>query len=131
MSEIRNKSENDISYEIRGAIFDVYKELGPGLLESVYEAALIYELHNRGLQVDSQVPVPIKYKGELLNVGYRLDLLVENSVIVELKSVTELENIHYKQLLTYLRLTSHKLGILVNFNCENILCNIKRVVNHL
>ena len=131
MSEIRNKSENDISYEIRGAIFDVYKELGPGLLESVYEAALIYELRNRGLQVDSQVPVPIKYKGELLNVGYRLDLLVENSVIVELKSVTELENIHYKQLLTYLRLTDHKLGILVNFNCENILCNIKRVVNHL
>ena len=131
MSEIRNKSENDISYEIRGAIFDVYKELGPGLLESVYEAALIYELHNRGLQVDSQVPVPIKYKGELLNVGYRLDLLVENSVIVELKSVTELENIHYKQLLTYLRLTDHKLGILVNFSCENILCNIKRVVNHL
>ena len=130
MLEIQDKRENDISYEIRGAIFDVYKELGPGLLESVYEAALIYELHNRGLQVDSQVPVPIKYKGELLNVGYRLDLL-ENSVIVELKSVTELENIHYKQLLTYLRLTDHKLGILVNFNCENILCNIKRVVNHL
>ena len=121
MLEIQDKRENDISYEIRGAIFDVYKELGPGLLESVYEAALIYELHNRGLQVDSQVPVPIKYKGELLNVGYRLDLLVENSVIVELKSVTELENIHYKQLLTYLRLTDHKLGILVNFNCENIL----------
>ena len=131
MLEIQDKRENDISYEIRGAIFDVYKELGPGLLESVYEAAFIYELHNRGLQVDSQVPVPIKYKGELLNVGYRLDLLVENSVIVELKSVTELENIHYKQLLRYLRLTDHKLGILVNFNCENILCNIKRVVNHL
>ena len=90
MSEIRNKSENDISYEIRGAIFDVYNELGPGLLESVYEAALIYELRNRGLQVDSQISVPIRYKGELLNVGYRLDLLVENSVIVELKSVTEL-----------------------------------------
>ena len=95
---------NEITYEIRGAIYDVYKELGPGLLESVYEEALCFELERRGLTVERQVQVPIKYKGNVLKSELRLDLLVEDKVIVELKSVEEMKKVFSKQLLTYLRL---------------------------
>lgn len=120
---------NEISYEIRGAVFDVYKELGPGLLESVYEEALVYELEERGLSVERQLEVPIMYKGVRLKTELRLDLLVEGQVIVELKSVKELQDVFFKQTLTYCKLLDKRLGILVNFNTSNIRENIRRVIN--
>lgn len=121
--------ENDITYKIRGCIFLVYKNLGPGLLESVYEAALLYELKKHNLEVKSQVVLPILYDGIDLEIGFRLDILVEEKVIIEIKSVEDLSKLHFKQLLTYLKLSRKKVGILVNFNCENITENIKRIVN--
>lgn len=124
-------TENDISYKIRGAIFKVYNELGPGLLESVYEAALYYQLNKDGFEVKTQVPVSVVYDNQDLNVGFRIDILVENKVIIEIKSVEELSKVHHKQILTYLKLTKLKLGILVNFNCNNILESIHRKVNDL
>lgn len=124
-------TENDISYKIRGAIFKVYNELGPGLLESVYEAALYYQLNKDGFDVKTQVPVSVIYDNQDLNVGFRIDILVENKVIIEIKSVEELTKVHHKQILTYLKLTKLKLGILVNFNCNNILQSIHRKVNEL
>ena len=120
---------NDISYKIRGAIFEVYKNLGPGLLESVYEEALAFELKERGLKVERQQPVPIKYKGKELKTDLRLDLLVDDQVIIELKSVEDMKPVFGKQLLTYLRLTNKHLGILVNFNTDDIQHSIKRVIN--
>jgi len=120
---------NEITYEIRGAIYDVYKELGPGLLESVYEEALCFELEKRGLAVERQKQVPINYKGNVLKTDLRLDLLVEDTVIVELKSVEEMKKVFAKQLLTYLRLMDKKLGLLVNFNTDDILMSITRVAN--
>ena len=122
-------TENEITYEIRGAIYDVYKVLGPGLLESVYEEALVFELEQRGLTVERQKQVPISYKGNVLKTELRLDLLVEDKVIVELKSVEEMKKVFSKQLLTYLRLLGKKLGLLVNFNTENILESIYRIIN--
>lgn len=122
-------TENEITYEIRGAVYDVYKELGPGLLESVYEEALCFELEQRGLIVERQVQVQIKYKGNVLNTELRLDLIVENQVIVELKSVEEMKKVFFKQLLTYLRLMNKKVGLLVNFKTDDILTSIKRIVN--
>lgn len=122
-------TDNQITYEIRGAVYDVYKELGPGLLESVYEEALCFELEKRGLTVERQVQVPIKYKGMVLKTELRLDLLVENQVIIELKSVEEMKKVFYKQLLTYLRLMNKRVGLLVNFNTEDILSSMKRIVN--
>ena len=113
-------TENEISYQIRGAIYDVYKTLGPGLLESAYEEALVYELQKRNLKVERQVEVPIIYKGNVLKTDLRLDLLVEDKVIVELKSVAEMKDVFFKQTRTYLRLKGLKLGILVNFNTDNI-----------
>ena len=123
--------ENEISYTIRGAIFKVYRELGPGLLESVYEAALLYQLKKDGLEAKSQVPIPVIYDGQELNIGFRIDILVENKVIVEIKSVEELSRVHHKQVLTYLKLTKLKLGILVNFNSDNVINSIFRKVNTL
>jgi GxxExxY protein len=122
-------TENEITFEIRGAIYDVYKALGPGLLESVYEEALVYELGQRGLKVERQKLVPIIYKGNTLKTDLRLDLLVEDSVIVELKSVEEVKKVYCKQLLTYLRLMNKKVGLLVNFNTDNILTSIIRIAN--
>ncbi len=124
-------TENDISYKIRGAIFSVYQNLGPGLLESVYEAALLYELTKANLKVESQKPVPVIYDGIQLDIGFRLDILVENKVIIEIKSVETLAKVHHKQLLTYLKLSNLKLGILVNFNTDNINDSIFRKVNNL
>lgn len=120
---------NEITFEIRGAIYDVYKELGPGLLESVYEEALFFELEQRGLKVERQLQVPIIYKGNVLKTELRLDVLVEDKVIVELKSVEEMKKVFAKQLLTYLRLMDKKIGLLVNFNTDNILTAITRVAN--
>ena len=122
-------TENEITYEIRGAIYEVYKALGPGLLESVYEEALVFELEQRGLKVERQKSVPIVYKGNVLKSELRLDLLVEDKVIVELKSVEEMKKVFSKQLLTYLRLMGKKLGLLVNFNTDNILQSIYRIIN--
>ena len=125
-------TENEISYEIRGAIYNVYKSLGPGLLESVYEEALVYELQKRGLKVERQVEVPIRYDGQFLKTPLRIDVLVEEKVLVELKSVQEMQDVFFKQTRTYLRLSGLKLGILVNFNTDNILDDsIFRVVNGL
>ena len=120
---------NEITFEIRGAIYDVYKELGPGLLESVYEEALCFELEQRGLKVERQLQVPIIYKGNVLKTELRLDVLVEDKVIVELKSVEEMKKVFAKQLLTYLRQMDKKIGLLVNFNTDNILTAITRVAN--
>ncbi len=125
-------TENQISYQIRGAIYDVYKVLGPGLLESVYEEALCYELEQRVLKVERQKQVPVVYKGIVLKSDLRLDLLVEDKVIVELKSVSEMKDVFFKQTLTYCKLLNIKLGILVNFNVDDILDDaIFRVVNGL
>jgi GxxExxY protein len=123
-------TDNEITYEIRGAIYDVYKNLGPGLLESVYEEALVYELEKRGLKVERQKEVPINYDGHILKTQLRLDLLVEDRVIVELKSVKEMQDVFWKQTRSYLRLLDLKVGILVNFNTDNILDDsIHRVIN--
>ena len=123
-------TDNEITYEIRGAIYDVYKNLGPGLLESVYEEALVYELEKRGLKVERQKEVPINYDGHVLNTQLRIDLLVEERVVIELKSVKEMQNVFWKQTRTYLRLLNLKVGILVNFNTDNILeDSIHRVIN--
>lgn len=122
-------TDNELTYEIRGAIFDVYNELGPGLLESVYEEALAFELKERGLEVERQVEVPVIYKGNELKTPLRLDLLVNNQVIVELKSVEEMRPVFAKQLLTYLKLLDKRVGLLVNFNTSNLRESIKRIVN--
>lgn len=122
-------TEKEITYEIRGAIYDVYKALGPGLLESVYEEALCFELEQRGLKVERQKQVPLVYKGNVLKTELRLDLLVEDKVIVELKSVEEMKKVFSKQLLTYLRLMDKKVGLLVNFNTDDILNSISRIAN--
>ncbi|WP_316635376.1 GxxExxY protein [uncultured Flavobacterium sp.] len=124
-------TENEISYLVRGAIFKVYNNLGPGLFESIYESALFYELEKLDLKVKKQVEIIINYEEIILDAAFRLDLLVEDKVIIELKSVEELAPIHYKQIATYLRLTNIKLGLLVNFNTLNILNDIKRVANKI
>ena len=122
-------TENEISYAIRGAIFKVYNELGAGLFESVYEAALLYQLQKDGLNLKSQVPIPVYYDGVKLDVGFRLDILVQDRVIIEIKSVEELAKVHHKQILTYLKLTKLKLGLLVNFNSDDISKSIFRKIN--
>jgi GxxExxY protein len=124
-------TENDISYKIRGAIFKVFNALGPGLLESAYEAVLMHELAKEGLEVKAQVPLPLIYDEIKMDVGYRIDLLVENKVIIEIKSVENLAEVHHKQVLTYLKLSGLKLGLLVNFNCVEIDKSIFRKVNGL
>ena len=124
-------TENELSYKIRGAIFNVYNEVGPGLLESAYEAALLYELLELELSVRKQVPLPFYYKKVKLDTGYRIDLLVEDKIIIEVKSVEQVLGVHHKQLLTYLKLTDKKLGLLVNFNVMNINKGITRLVNGL
>jgi GxxExxY protein len=122
-------TDNELTYEIRGAIFDVYNELGPGLLESVYEEVLAFELNERGLEVARQVEVPVVYKGNELKTPLRLDMLVNNQVIVELKSVEEMKPVFAKQLLTYLKLMDKRVGLLVNFNTNNLRESIKRIIN--
>ena len=124
-------TENEISYQVIGAIYKVYNELGPGLLESVYEAALCYQLRKDGLKVENQVKLPVMYDGHVLPVDLRLDVLVEDKVIVELKSVAEMKEVYGKQLLTYLKISHLKLGLLVNFDTSDIRSSIHRVVNHL
>ena len=122
-------TDNEITYKIRGAIYKVYNAFGPGLLESVYEAALCHQLRKEGLTVENQVKLDVVYDGVVLPVDFRLDILVEKSVIIELKSVEELKPIHHKQLMTYLRTAKKHVGILVNFNTDRIDNEIYRKVN--
>jgi len=123
--------ENQLSEKIIGATIEVHKELGPGLLESAYEAALFFELSSLDLVVQKQVPVETLYKGHSLNVGFRRDLLVEEKVIIELKAVDKISNIHLAQMLTYLKICNKKLGLILNFNVRYLNSGIKRVVNNL
>lgn len=123
--------ENQIAYKIRGCIYDVYNKLGPGLFERVYEYALVIELKNKGLEVKTQVPFDVIYESVNVGIAFRLDILVEDKVIIEVKSIETLANVHHKQLLTYLKITGCKLGILVNFNTTELNKNIIRKVNGL
>ena len=122
-------TEDEIAKMIVQAAYNVHLQLGPGLLESAYEACLVFELIDLGLSVESQVNLPINYRGVYLECGYRIDILVEGKVIVEIKSVSELNNVHLAQTLTYLKLTDCKLGLLINFNVARIKDGIKRVIN--
>ncbi len=124
-------NENDLSYIIRGCIFNVYNNLGPGLLESAYHVALSHELLKKGLPFSSQVGVAMEYETIHLDIGYRIDLLVDNKVIIEIKSVETLLDVHHKQIITYLKLSGLKLGLLVNFNTDRISHAIFRKVNRL
>jgi GxxExxY protein len=124
-------NENDLSYLIRGAAFRVHSALGPGLLESVYEVALSHELTKKGLDVRNQVGIPFVYDEINFNIGFRLDIIVNDKVIIEIKSVEDLKDVHHKQLLTYLKLTNKKLGLLINFNVMSVKDGIIRIVNNL
>lgn len=120
---------NEISGHILDSAIKVHRSLGPGLLESVYERALAHELKKRGLKVDVQIPVTFTYDDIVFDEGFRADLIVDDSVIVELKSVEALKDLHKKQLLTYLRLSGHKLGLLINFNEVLLKDGLTRVAN--
>ena len=122
-------SENQISAIIIGAAIEVHKCLGPGLLESAYEHCLAHELENKGLRVQRQLALPVVYKDVKLYAGYRIDLIVNNKVIIEVKSVEGLAHIHTAQILTYLKLKDIKLGLLINFNSVVVKDGIKRVIN--
>jgi GxxExxY protein len=124
-------TENELSYKIIGAALDVHKTLGVGLLESAYEVALAYQLRELGFEVKSQVVLPLKYKSEVIDNAYRVDLIVEDKVIIEVKSVLEIHPIFYSQVLTYLKLTNIKLGLLINFNTPLVKDGIHRIVNKL
>jgi GxxExxY protein len=126
-----NESErlNHITDQVIGAAIEVHRALGPGLLESAYEACLTFELAQRGLKVEPQKPLPVVYKEVHLDCGYRLDLLVANAVIVEIKAVESLAPIHQAQLLSYLRLSGCKVGLLINFNVKVLKDGLRRLVN--
>ena len=122
-------NENELSEIIIECTIKVHKALGPGLLESVYEKILAYELTKKNLKVTCQVSIPITYENIIFNEGFRADIIVNDSVIVELKSINEFDAVHFKQLLTYFKLTDKKLGLLINFNKELLKDGIKRVIN--
>jgi GxxExxY protein len=124
-------TENDISGKIIGIAIALHRQTGPGLLESVYENALAYDLREEGLKVHQQVPMPFVYKEIKQDVGYRIDLLVEKKVIIEVKSIEVLAPVHFAQTLTYLRLSGLKLGLLINFNTKILKDGIHRIVNNL
>jgi GxxExxY protein len=123
-------TDDDLTYIIRGCIFNVYNKLGPGLFESVYEAALCYELDTAGLKYTRQQDLPVYYDDIVLDVAFRIDVFVENRIVIEIKSVEEFSKVHYKQIITYLKLLNVSIGILVNFNADSIKENIKRIVNN-
>ncbi len=123
-------NENEISKLVIGAAIDLHKFVGPGLLESAYENALAYDLIKAGFEVKQQVSMPFIYKEVKLDVGYRIDLIVNNRVIIEVKSVEILAPVHFAQTLTYLRLSGLKLGLLLNFNSKLLKENIHRIVNN-
>jgi GxxExxY protein len=124
-------TENELSDKIIGCAIQIHKSLGPGLLESAYLECLYFELKAIGLMVEKQKPLPLIYKEVKLDVGYRLDLIVENKVIIELKSVEALNEVHIAQVITYLKLSGCKLGLLMNFNVLRLVDGLKRLVNNL
>lgn len=123
--------ENELSRKIIGCAMKVHTELGPGLLESAYEECLFYEIAQAGLKVDKQKALPLIYYDVKLDAGYRIDLLIENKVVVEIKAVEALNDVHFAQILTYLKLTNCKLGLLINFNVKSLKDGIKRFANNL
>lgn len=123
-------TQNELSSIVIGCAIEVHSNLGPGLLESVYEACLFYELKKIGLNVKQQEPLPVFYKGIEIPIGLKLDLLIENKLIVEIKSVKELQDIHTAQLITYLKISNIELGLLLNFNETRVKNGIKRIVNN-
>ena len=123
--------ENDLAKIIVHCAFKVHSHLGPGLLESVYESALAHELQAQGLEVRRQVPIPISYDNLIFDEGFRADIIVDDLVIVEIKSIEEFARVHFKQLLTYLRLSNKRLGLLINFNEALFKNGVRRVVNRL
>ena len=121
---------NLLTDAIIGAAIDVHRELGPGLLESVYQTCLVLELRQRGYSVGAEIPLPIHYRGHVIHdEGFRIDLLVDKQIVVELKSVEKVQPVHLKQLLTYLRLASKSIGLLINFNVPLLKDGIQRVIN--
>jgi GxxExxY protein len=120
---------NELTKTIIGAAIEVHRTLGPGLLESTYEACLFYELDQMGVYVERQVELPVRYKKVSLNVGYKIDLLVENQVIIELKSVKELLPVHTAQIITYLKISNTSKGLLMNFNVAKLIDGVKRISN--
>ncbi|MEX0996597.1 MAG: GxxExxY protein [Flavobacteriaceae bacterium] len=124
-------NENELSYIVIGQALELHKNVGPGLLESAYENALAFDLRNKGFDVKQQVPMPFVYKDIKMEVGYRIDLVVENKLLIEVKSIDSLAPVHFSQLLTYLRLSDKKLGLLINFNCKYLKEGIHRIVNNL
>ena len=123
------RRENELSNIVIGAAIEVHSALGPGLLESAYQECLLFELRDRGLEVKKEVPMPIKYRSVELDQGYRMDLLVEDKLVLELKTVDEFTDVHLAQILTYLRLGDYRLGLLMNFHAARIKDGIRRVVN--
>ncbi len=126
-----NICENELSFKIIGIALELHKTIGPGLLESTYENALAYDLRQSGFNVKQQLEMPFIYKEVKMDVGYRIDLLVDNKVIIEVKSVENILPVHYAQVLTYLKLSDLKLGLLINFNCKLLKDGIHRIVNNL
>lgn len=122
-------NENELSYIILGCAIEVHKQLGPGLLESAYQECLFYELINKKLSVVKEKPMPIVYKDVKLDHGYRIDLLVENKVVIEIKTVEAFTDVHTAQVLTYLKLGNYKLGLLLNFHVTTLKNGIKRIIN--
>ena len=126
-----NMTENELSYKIIGCAMKVHSELGPGLLENAYEECLNYKLKQIGLQVEKQKSLPLVYYDVKLEAGYRIDLLVEDKVVIEIKAVDGFNDVHLAQVMTYLKLSKCKLGLLINFNVKSIKDGIKRVANNL
>ena len=126
---MKEKDENELSNIILGCAIEVHKQLGPGLLESAYQECLYHELINSGLNVVKEKPMPIVYKDVKLDHGYRIDLLVNNKVVIEIKTVEMFTNVHTAQVLTYLRLGNFKLGLLLNFHVLTLKSGIKRIIN--
>lgn len=123
------KTENELSNIIIGCAIEVHRQLGPGLLESAYQECLYFELKNQGLDVVKEKPMPIVYKDVKLDHGYRLDLLVNNKVVIEIKTVEAFTEVHTAQVLTYLKLGNYKLGLLLNFYVSSLKSGIKRIIN--
>nr|WP_199001749.1 GxxExxY protein [Flavobacterium sp. ASV13] len=128
---ISQEELDTISYKIIGLAIEVHKQLGPGLLESAYQECLYYEIVNSGLSVEKQKALPIIYKDIKLDHGYRIDLLIENKIVIELKTVEAFTDVHFAQILTYLKLGNYPLGLLINFDSKILKNNIKRFINTL
>ncbi|MBK7102843.1 MAG: GxxExxY protein [Flavobacteriales bacterium] len=123
--------ENELATEVIGAAIEVHREMGPGLLESIYEECLLHEIRERGIHAEQQVAIPVLYKGKRIKNDLRLDLWIERQVIIEVKAVEALNPVHWAQLMTYLKLTNNRLGLLINFNVKLLKQGVKRIANDL